>query len=35
VHKSKGLEYEHVIVLDRLGRGSSDKSPIIYTKTLI
>ncbi len=30
VHKSKGLEYEHVIVLDRLGRGSSDKSPIIY-----
>lgn len=30
VHKSKGLEYEHVIVLDRLGRGSADKSPIIY-----
>ncbi len=30
VHKSKGLEYDHVIVLDRLGRGSSDKSPIIY-----
>ena len=30
VHKSKGLEYEHVIVLDRLGRGSSDTSPIIY-----
>jgi len=30
VHKSKGLEYEHVIVLDRLGRGSIDKSPIIY-----
>ena len=30
VHKSKGLEYEHVIVLDRLGRSSSDKSPIIY-----
>ncbi len=30
VHKSKGLEYEHVIVLDRLGRGSADTSPIIY-----
>jgi len=30
VHKSKGLEYEHVIVLDRLGRSSSDKRPIIY-----
>ena len=30
VHKSKGLEYEHVIVLDRLGKASSDKSPIIY-----
>ena len=30
VHKSKGLEYEHVIVLDRLNKASSDKSPIIY-----
>jgi ATP-dependent exoDNAse (exonuclease V) beta subunit len=30
VHKSKGLEYEHVIVLDRLGKASADKSPIIY-----
>ncbi len=30
VHKSKGLEYEHVIVLDRLGKKSADKSPIIY-----
>ena len=30
VHKSKGLEYEHVIVLDRLGKGSADTSPIIY-----
>ena len=30
VHKSKGLEYEHVIVLDRLGRKSADKRPIIY-----
>lgn len=30
VHKSKGLEYEHVIVLDRLGKKSPDRSPIIY-----
>jgi exodeoxyribonuclease V beta subunit len=30
VHKSKGLEYDHVIVLDRLGRPSADRSPIIY-----
>ena len=30
VHKSKGLEYEHVIVLDRLNKASADKSPIIY-----
>ncbi len=30
VHKSKGLEYDHVIVLDRLGKASADKSPIIY-----
>jgi exodeoxyribonuclease V beta subunit len=30
VHKSKGLEYGHVIVLDRLGRPSADRSPIIY-----
>ncbi len=30
VHKSKGLEYEHVIVLDRLGKKSADKNPIIY-----
>ncbi len=30
VHKSKGLEFEHVIVLDRLGRPSADRSPIIY-----
>ena len=30
VHKSKGLEYEHVLVLDRLGRKKSDSSPIIY-----
>jgi exodeoxyribonuclease V beta subunit len=30
VHKSKGLEYEHVVVLDRLNKASADKSPIIY-----
>ena len=30
VHKSKGLEYAHVIVLDRLGQKASDSSPIIY-----
>ena len=30
VHKSKGLEYEHVIVLDRLGKPSADRDPIIY-----
>jgi exodeoxyribonuclease V beta subunit len=30
VHKSKGLEFDHVIVLDRLGRAAGDSSPIIY-----
>ena len=30
VHKSKGLEYPHVIVLDRLGRRRADTAPIIY-----
>ncbi len=30
VHKSKGLEYAHVIVLDRLGRAAPDRDPIIY-----
>ena len=30
VHKSKGLEFEHVIVLDRLGRKNSDRSTILY-----
>ncbi|SFP32562.1 RecB-like helicase [Hydrogenimonas thermophila] len=30
IHKSKGLEFEHVIVLDRLGRGQSDTSPVIF-----
>jgi exodeoxyribonuclease V beta subunit len=30
VHKSKGLEYENVIVMDRLGRPKADTSTIIY-----
>jgi exodeoxyribonuclease V beta subunit len=30
VHKSKGLEFEHVIVLDQLGRGRSRNDPIVY-----
>ncbi len=30
VHKSKGLEFEHVIVLDRLSRPRADRSAIIY-----
>ena len=30
IHKSKGLEFEHLIVLDRLGRGKSDTSPVIF-----
>jgi exodeoxyribonuclease V beta subunit len=30
VHKSKGLEYPYVIVLDRLGRPKADTAPIIY-----
>ena len=30
VHKSKGLEYEHVIVLDRLKGEFHGKDPIIY-----
>ncbi len=30
VHKSKGLEFDHVIVLDRLGKGASNTDPIIY-----
>jgi exodeoxyribonuclease V beta subunit len=30
VHKSKGLEYKHVLVMDRLGRGSNQKESIIY-----
>ncbi len=30
VHKSKGLEYEHVIVLDRLKKAPPSRAPIIY-----
>ena len=30
VHKSKGLEFENVIVLDRLGKKQSNTAPIIY-----
>ena len=30
VHKSKGLEYEHVIVMDRLKRKPAPKNAIIY-----
>lgn len=30
VHKSKGLEFEHVIVLDRLGSARSHSDPIVY-----
>jgi exodeoxyribonuclease V beta subunit len=30
VHKSKGLEFEHVIVLDRLGKGRNHNDPIVY-----
>lgn len=30
VHKSKGLEFEHVIVLDQLGRGRSHNDPIVF-----
>jgi len=30
VHKSKGLEFENVIVIDRLGRKKADTSTIIY-----
>jgi len=30
IHKSKGLEYKHVIVMDRVGRGSNQKESIIY-----
>ncbi|MEA3522216.1 MAG: RecB-like helicase [Campylobacterota bacterium] len=30
VHKSKGLEFKHVIVLDRLGKKQPNTNPIIY-----
>jgi len=30
IHKSKGLEYKHVIVMDRVGQGSKQKNSIIY-----
>ena len=30
IHKSKGLEFEHVVVLDRIGRGKNDTSPLIF-----
>ncbi|MCF6200543.1 MAG: RecB-like helicase, partial [Hydrogenimonas sp.] len=30
IHKSKGLEFEYVIVMDRLGRGKSDTSAFIF-----
>ena len=30
IHKSKGLEYPHVIVADRLSLVPSDRTPIIY-----
>jgi exodeoxyribonuclease V beta subunit len=30
VHKSKGLEYEHVIVIDRLKRAPASRDAIIY-----
>ncbi len=30
IHKSKGLEFEHLIVLDRLGREKNDTSSLIF-----
>lgn len=30
VHKSKGLEFEHVIVLDQLGKPRAKNDPIVY-----
>jgi len=30
IHGSKGLEFDHVIVLDKLTRKNSNKSPLIY-----
>ncbi len=30
IFKSKGLEYKHVITLDRMGKRNPDRSPLIY-----
>ena len=30
IHKSKGLEFEHLIVMDRFSRGANDNSPLIF-----
>ncbi|RUM73173.1 MAG: RecB-like helicase, partial [Sulfurovum sp.] len=30
IHGSKGLEFEHVIVLDKMTRPNSDRSPLLY-----
>ena len=30
IHKSKGLEFPHLIVLDRMGRARHDSSPVIF-----
>ncbi len=30
IHKSKGLEFDHLIVMDRLGRSKNDTMPVIF-----
>jgi len=30
IHKSKGLEFEHLIVMDRFSKGANDNSPLIF-----
>ena len=30
IHKSKGLEFDHVVVLDRTGKEPNDTSPILF-----
>ncbi len=30
IHKSKGLEFDHLIVMDRLGKSGSDTAPVIF-----
>lgn len=30
IHGSKGLEFEHVIVMDKLGKSNADRSPFIF-----